>query len=278
MDASRVSAWPVRVPWRAVAFVVLLVAYVMLTLGVVHRSPLLTVDRDVLRLDLRERWPQWYPWIHTYVMLGQRGPATLVALPWFVWCSWKSRSVRPLIMLGTALLVLNLSVGVVKVATGRLGPLRTHQVHAVFEGGNIFPSGHTSNTVVLYGVIAMLAIGYRKTVAALAVFIALTVGLSTIYLDTHWLTDVVGGWLAGGLVLLATPALMRYGQRGAAAAAAAVRRVRHATPTLAKRVVAPALAGRPPDAEPVVRVPRAAPPVPTGVPTVGPSSPAHAKV
>ena len=44
-------------------------------------------------------------------------------------------------MLGTALLVLNLSVGVVKLATGRLGPLPRTNVHAVFEGGNIFPSG-----------------------------------------------------------------------------------------------------------------------------------------
>ncbi len=217
--APRAVASIRRAPWRAIAFAVLLLAYLLVIIGVVYQSPLLTVDRDVLRLDLHQRWPSWYSWIHSYVVLGQRGPSTLVALPWFAWRAWKSRSARPLIMLATALVVLNLSVGVVKVATGRLGPLRTHQVHAVFEGGSIFPSGHTANAIVLYGVIAMLASSWRTFTIVLAAVIPLTVGLSTIYLDTHWLTDVVGGWMAGGLVLLALPTLMPLAERGIAALA-----------------------------------------------------------
>jgi membrane-associated phospholipid phosphatase len=212
-QAPRRLPWLGRVHWRAVAFAALLVAYLLVIIGVVYQSPLLTVDRDVLRLDLHRRWPSWYSWIHTYVMLGQRGPSTLVALPWFAWRAWKSRSARPLIMLATALIVLNFSVGVVKLATGRLGPLRTHQVHAVFEGGNIFPSGHTANSIVLYGIIAMLASTWRTLTVVLAGVVPLTVGLSTIYLDTHWLTDVVGGWMAGGLVLLALPTLMPTAER-----------------------------------------------------------------
>jgi undecaprenyl-diphosphatase len=141
----------------------------------------------------------------------------MVALPWFVWMSWRFRTARPLLLLGTALVVLNLSVGVVKLATGRQGPRQTHKVHDVFAGGDIFPSGHTANTVVLYGVIAMVAVMFRVRYARLvvisAVFLAVTVGLCTVYLDTHWLTDVIGGWLAGGLVLLVLPTLMPYVQR-----------------------------------------------------------------
>ena len=162
VSAPRNAARMGRVPWRAVTFALLLAAYIVLTLGVIYRSPMLTLDQDVLGLELRWRYPQVAHWIVSYVMLGQRAPATLVALPWFVWRCWMSRSPRPLIMLCTALLVLNVTVGVVKVATGRLGPLATHQVHAVFAGGNIFPSGHVSNAVVLYGVMAMLAVNYRR--------------------------------------------------------------------------------------------------------------------
>ena len=202
---ARRTGGHVRLSARQVVLVVLALAFVLLTLGVVVRSPLLTLDRDVFRLDLRQHYPAWFSTVHTYVMLGQRGPSTLVALPWFLWRAWKSRSARPLIMLGTALFVLNLSVGVVKLATGRLGPMATHQVHAVFDGGDIFPSGHVSNAVVLYGVAAMLAVSLHRTAIMAAAFISLTVGLSTIYLDTHWLTDVLGGWLAGGLVLIVLP-------------------------------------------------------------------------
>ena len=41
---------------------------------------------------------------------------------------------------------------------------------------------------MLYGVIAMLAVGHRTLAVSAAAFISLTVGMSTIYLDTHWLT------------------------------------------------------------------------------------------
>lgn len=202
-----------RLHWRGVLFGVVLLAYALLIWGVVVRSPLTTLDQDVLRLDLHERNPDWFHPLHTYVLLGQRAPSTLVALPWFGWRAWKSRSWRPLLTLGVALLMLNLSVGIVKLATGRRGPSVTHHAYSVFTGGDIFPSGHVSNAVVLYGVIAMFAVSYRRTVSALAVFLAVTVGLSTIYLDTHWLTDVVGGWIAGSLVLLALPTVMPWVER-----------------------------------------------------------------
>ena len=194
-------------PRRAVAISLTLVAYLLLTAGVIWSSPVLTLDNAMLHWNIRAHHPQYFQFLHGYVMLGQRAPATLAALPWFVWRAWKSRSARPLLVLGAALLVLNVSVGAVKLATGRWGPLITTNVHDIFNGGDIYPSGHTSNTVVLYGVIAMVAVSHRRALAAAAVFLSLSIGLSTIYLDTHWFSDVVGGWLAGGLVLLVLPIL-----------------------------------------------------------------------
>jgi membrane-associated phospholipid phosphatase len=200
-----------------VAFVVLTAAFVLLTLSIIYRSPVLHLDHEIAALHLRHRWPGAFWSIHTYVMLGQRGPSTLALLPWFIWRAWRERSPRPLVLLTVALLVLNVSVGVVKIATGRLGPRSTPFVHAVFDGGNIYPSGHVSNAVVLYGVLAMVVVRHRKAVIAAAAFISLTVGLSTIYLNTHWFSDVLGGWIAGGLVLLALPTLMPPAERGLAA-------------------------------------------------------------
>lgn len=209
MDVTvRVRHRSLRVTRRGMAFSVLSVLFLLLTLGVALKTPLLRLDTDVVDLHLRERWPGAFGWINTYVMLGQRAPSTLLALPWFLWRAWRSRSWRPLVTLGVALVLLNLGVGFVKVATGRLGPLRTDLATAVFRGGDIYPSGHVSNAVVLYGTIALLAVGHRRLVQTMAIFVSLTVGLSTIYLDTHWLTDVIGGWLAGGIVLLAIPTIV----------------------------------------------------------------------
>lgn len=229
--------------WQVITTGVLVVLYLVLTLGVIFRSPVLTIDTDLLKLDLRHHYPEWKKWISFYVVLGQRGPATLFFLPWFVWMSWRRRSPRPLVMLGAALVVLNLSVGVVKLAIGRLGPLRTHQAHDVFVGGNIFPSGHVSNAVVLYGLMAMIVVNHRRAVIAAAVFLSVTIGAGTVYLDTHWFSDVVGGWIAGALVLLALPWIMPTAERWAEAVLARAHRL------VAERRAA----GRTPRATPALR-------------------------
>jgi membrane-associated phospholipid phosphatase len=196
---------PRSVSWQLVAFGLLFLAYVLLTLGVMFRSPVLTLDSTLHNLDLRHHYAGWKKWISFWVVLGQRGPATLFFLPWFIWVAWRERSPRPFVLLGVALVLLNLSVGVVKLATGRLGPLHNHPVHDVFVGGNIYPSGHVSNAVVLYGLMAWIATKHRTAGIVAAAFLSVTVGLGTVYLNTHWFSDVVGGWIAGGLVLLTLP-------------------------------------------------------------------------
>jgi len=194
---------------RQWAFIALLVALAALTLAVVVPTPVGSIDEWVtaLGLDFR-RWPQWHHAVDSYVMVGQRVPSTLPVLPWFCWRSYRSRSVRPLAMLATALVLLNVGVGALKVLTGRLGPRQARSAMLVFSGGDIFPSGHVANSVVLYGTIALVAVSWRRLLAVVTVVISLSVGLSTIYLRTHWASDIVGGWLAGGLVLVALPAVV----------------------------------------------------------------------
>lgn len=187
--------------------------YTLLTIGVLVQSPVLRFDTYLVDLHLWRSHPSWHPWIYYYVMFGQRGPATLVFLPFFLWVAWRKRTTQPLVLLVTALILLNFTVGVVKYAIGRIGPLHSDDVHAIFAGGNIYPSGHVSNTVVLYGLVAWIAPRFRKSAIAGAVFLSITVGLGTVYLRTHWFSDVVGGWIAGGLVLLALPSLMPAAQR-----------------------------------------------------------------
>jgi len=198
---ARVRQLPART-----LFLIVLGAYIVLTAAVVFGSPLDVIDRAAAMSDLAHHYPHATPWVLHYVMLGQRGPSSHVAFVYLAWRAIRQRSWRPLVLFVTALTMLNVTVGSVKLATGRLGPALTTHPRAVFDGGDIFPSGHTSNAVVIFGVLAMVAVEHRRAMIALAVFVSTTVGLSTIFLDTHWVTDVLGGWLAGALVLLALPA------------------------------------------------------------------------
>jgi undecaprenyl-diphosphatase len=70
-----------------------------------------------------------------------------------------------------------------------------------------FPSGHTMDSVVVLVAVAFVAwalFGRRVGIVATAVALglALLIGFSRIYLGAHYLTDVVGGSLAGAIWLL----------------------------------------------------------------------------
>ncbi|WP_236836230.1 phosphatase PAP2 family protein [Blastococcus sp. KM273129] len=103
----------------------------------------------------------------------------------------------------------------------------------------VFPSGHAANAVAMWGVVAYLARRHRRGAPVLAALVAAGVGASTVYLGTHWVSDVLAGWIAGALVLLALPAVGSLADRvcrrrsaGAPVHAAPSRRTAAALPPL----------------------------------------------
>jgi membrane-associated phospholipid phosphatase len=74
--------------------------------------------------------------------------------------------------------------------------------------GNSFPSGHVLRAVVVYGLAAFvvyrLALSERRGALAIAgaAVIVVAVSLDRLFLEVHWITDVVGGLLLGGVLLL----------------------------------------------------------------------------
>ncbi|MFH8466896.1 phosphatase PAP2 family protein [Streptomyces sp. NPDC017991] len=194
---------------RVVLFASTLAFYAAIVWAVVITSWLVRLDWQVMFFRPYQQWPEIHAFLDYYVVLGQRGPTAVMIAAWLGWRSWRQHTLRPLLTLGASLLLLNLTVGAAKISMGRLGPHYATSVgsNEMWLGGDIFPSGHTANAVVTWGILAYLASTprARRWLSALSAVVSLGVGLTTVYLGTHWLSDVVLGWVAGLLILLALP-------------------------------------------------------------------------
>ncbi|MFJ2817670.1 phosphatase PAP2 family protein [Streptomyces sp. NPDC087294] len=194
---------------RVALFAGTLAFYLAIVWAVVITSWLVRLDWQVMFFRPYQQWAGIHWFVDYYVVLGQRGPTAVMVAAWLGWRSWRQHTLRPLLTLGASLLLLNSTVGAAKLGMGRLGPhyATTIGANEMGLGGDIFPSGHTANAVVTWGILAYLASTprARRWLSALSAVTSLGVGMATVYLGTHWLSDVLLGWAAGLLILLALP-------------------------------------------------------------------------
>ncbi|WP_156094755.1 phosphatase PAP2 family protein [Nocardia lijiangensis] len=79
-----------------------------------------------------------------------------------------------------------------------------------------YPSGHSTGTFVVVGIVAIVLIPKlrqpvaRAGAALLAVLFVATVGVSRVYLGVHWPTDVLAGWAIGALWILLCLVVFHY--------------------------------------------------------------------
>lgn len=98
--------------------------------------------------------------------------------------------------------------GLIKVAIDRPRPDAGDVNLAHFFGGPSFPSGHVLGTTLLLGWLAYSAAhvfpqrAIRLPIQVGCIALIVMMGVSRIELGAHWPTDVLGGYLVAGLMLM----------------------------------------------------------------------------
>lgn len=69
-----------------------------------------------------------------------------------------------------------------------------------------FPSGHATTAAVIAGVVALLIargrhLNIRRGVYVVAALFTVMVGISRVYLQVHWPTDILAGWMLGYMLV-----------------------------------------------------------------------------
>jgi len=184
--------------------VALTVALLVVVVDIFVQGPLTQLDIRIHRWDGEKEQPSLDTWAWAYDKVGQRSVLVPILLVVAGVLARRHRTWRPVVLAAMSFLVLNVVVGAMKILIGR-SETDTFDP-SVLNGGVIFPSGHSSNMVLTGGVIVYLLLRYepaarvRLVAAGWAVLTVLTI-LTSLYIGSHWLTDLVGGALVGGLLL-----------------------------------------------------------------------------
>ncbi|OAS83989.1 MULTISPECIES: phosphatase PAP2 family protein [Metabacillus] len=114
------------------------------------------------------------------------------------------RNVKAAVILFLSVLIGNVGNKLLKALIGRERPTFPEHI----EDGFSFPSGHVMVGLLLFGMIAYYlvrvsqTIKVKQTILICTSLLLMIIGFSRLLEGEHFLTDVIGGFITGGLVLM----------------------------------------------------------------------------
>jgi membrane-associated phospholipid phosphatase len=166
---------------------------------------------DVL-LNQRRHIQDLKPELHVLDRIGQRAVCLPVLVLVTGYVAWRTRRWRPVTVAVSSVIAVNLVILVLKLWLGR-GQPRLEDPD-FFNGGDLYPSGHTANVVLVYGLAVFLLMRYigltrriERTLWTAVFVLSVVMTLTSLTLRWHWFTDLIGGLLVGAAVLQATVTL-----------------------------------------------------------------------
>lgn len=193
----------------------LFAGFLLITHQVVTYGPVVEIDRWFSR----QGHPH-FKGLSAFVIrrlddLGLRSVSGIALLIVAIYISQRFKTWRPINLGLLSFISLNVVVGSFKYTLGRTKPRAGFDL--LHAGGMSYPSGHASNAVFIWGVIAYLIYRYAhvdryrgRLASAGVALLSLTVCAVSLIRNTHWFSDLFGGILLGGALLVLIIAIDRY--------------------------------------------------------------------
>ena len=199
------------IKWSSLFFI----GFIVVTQQVITNGQLIALDAKIANAG-RTDFPSWIDFLLMRIDdLGLRGLTATALMIAAIYIARRFKTWRPVNLAILSLLALNLTVGLANLLIGRTKPQLN--VDLIYAGGLSYPSGHASNALLSWGVLAYLIYRYahvdryRGRLASTGVaLISLSVCVVSLFRNTHWLSDLVGGLFIGAALLVMVIAVDRF--------------------------------------------------------------------
>ncbi len=197
-----VRSFLVTIGFGLVVVAALTAGFAAITADVADGDDLTTLDAPILDAVAAQRTDAVTSAARIVTTLGSPPAMAILAVVAGSALAWRRRSRGPAVALAATWLGIAAVGSVTKLVMGRARPPLEDAVLGVSAHGFAFPSGHSSISMAVLASLAVLIAAraplvWRAAALGIAVAAAVAVGLSRIYLDVHWPTDVVASWLLG---------------------------------------------------------------------------------
>ncbi len=197
--------------WSTLFFI----GFIAVTQQVITNGPLIALDARIANAG-RVDFPSWIDFILMRIDdLGLRGLTATALIIAAIYIARRFKTWRPLNLAILSIIALNLTVGLAKLLIGRTKPQLN--VDLIYAGGLSYPSGHASNAILSWGVLAYLIYRYAhvdryrgRLASAGVALISMSVCVVSLFRNTHWLSDLVGGLFIGAALLVMVIAIDRF--------------------------------------------------------------------
>jgi undecaprenyl-diphosphatase len=164
-------------------------------------------DAGVRAWALAHQLPPMTSFLHWVTIVGSVNPMICLAVAGALFLWWRG---RPLVAC-TVLIAPAAAVSTYVVVKNIVARTRPAGLGSIVEGTYAFPSAHATSSAAVCCTLAYVF--WRERIAptpvavVIGIVIPLLIGVSRVYLDVHWATDVLGGWCAGIFIAALSGAL-----------------------------------------------------------------------
>lgn len=184
--------------------IAILIVSILIITGFIMLNPSNSIDKTIMKFILNDS-VVFNTFFYYITFLGSRTVLIPFVLIASLYLYFINKKIQPSVVLMGGTLLSYLLNQLIKGIIKRDRPSLLEAVHAV---GYSFPSGHAMISTVCYGLFAYYLLKNIKTkkmkqfIIILFTSLIAMIGFSRVALNVHYFTDVIGGFLIGGLFIL----------------------------------------------------------------------------